>query len=112
VAFDEVIVPLVERFAPTWLIISAGFDGHRNDPLAGLRLTSADYADFARRLKSLVAPRHHVVVLEGGYDLQALTYSTGATLSALLDGAYRPEPASGGEMGRATITAAKQLWEL
>jgi acetoin utilization deacetylase AcuC-like enzyme len=53
-----------------------------------------------------------VVVLEGGYDLQALTYSTGATLSALLDGAYRPEPASGGEMGRATITAAKQLWEL
>ena len=105
-------MPIVERFAPTWLIISAGFDGHRNDPLAGLGLTSADYADFARRLQGLVAKRRVVVVLEGGYDLQALTYSTGATLSALLDGAYRPEPASGGDVGRATVTAAKQLWDL
>jgi acetoin utilization deacetylase AcuC-like enzyme len=110
--FDEVIIPLVERFAPTWLIISAGFDGHRNDPLAGLGLTSADYADFARRLQSLVTQRRLLVVLEGGYDLKALTYSTGATLSALLGGAYRPEPASGGDMGRATVTAAKQLWEI
>ncbi len=112
IAFDEVIMPLVERFAPTWLIISAGFDAHRNDPLAGLGLTSADYADFSRRLQTLVPKRQLLVVLEGGYDLQALAYSTGATLSALLDHAYRPEPASGGEMGRATITAAKQLWDL
>jgi len=112
VAFDEVIIPLVERFAPTWLLISAGFDAHRDDPLAGLGLTSADYADLARRVQSLVPPRRLVVVLEGGYDLQALTYSTGATLSALVGGAYRPETASGGEMGRATITAARQLWEV
>jgi acetoin utilization deacetylase AcuC-like enzyme len=80
--------------------------------LAGLGLTSADYADFARRLQSLVTQRRLLVVLEGGYDLKALTYSTGATLSALLGGAYRPEPASGGDMGRATVTAAKQLWEI
>ena len=46
-AFDEVVAPVVESFAADWLFISAGFDGHRDDPLAGLELTSADYADFA-----------------------------------------------------------------
>ncbi len=111
-AFDDVIVPLIERFAPTWLIISAGYDAHRADPLAGIGLTSADYADMARRLQALVPQRRLLVVLEGGYDLEALTYSTGATLSALVGGAYRPEPASTGEVGRATVTAARQLWEL
>ena len=111
-AFDEVIVPVIERFAPSWLIISAGYDGHRDDPLAGLGLTSADYADMAVRLQALVPARRLLVVLEGGYDLEALTYSTGATLSALLGESYRPETASGGDIGRGTITTAKQLWEL
>ncbi|MEO6572043.1 MAG: histone deacetylase, partial [Ilumatobacteraceae bacterium] len=111
-AFDEVVVPVVERFAPDWLIISAGFDGHRDDPLAGLRLTADDYADMARRLQSLVPARRLLVVLEGGYDLGALTHSTGATLSALVGGAYRPEGASTGEIGRPTVTAARQLWDL
>lgn len=111
-AFDQVVVPLIERFAPTWLIISAGFDAHRDDPLAGLRLTSADYADMALRLQALVPARRLLVVLEGGYNLEALTYSTGSTLSALVGQRYRPEPASGGEIGRGTISAARQLWEL
>ena len=109
-AFDEVIVPRVERFAPDWLIISAGFDAHRNDPLAGLALTAADYADLALRLQSLVLPQRLLVVLEGGYDLESLTYSVGSTLSALLGEGYRPEPASNGEIGIPTITAARQLW--
>ena len=111
-ALDDVVVPKIEQFAPDWLIISAGFDGHRDDPLAGLGLTAADYADAARRLQSLVAPQRLLVVLEGGYDLQALTYSVGATLSALLGHAYRPEPASSGEIGLPTVTAARQLWDL
>ena len=111
-AFDEVVTPIVERFAPDWLIISAGFDAHRADPLAGLQLTAADYADFARRLQALVPAQRLVVVLEGGYDPDALTHSVGATLSALVGGDYRPEPASTGEVGMPTVTAAKQLWEL
>ncbi len=110
-AFDQVIVPRLEQFAPDWLIVSAGFDGHRDDPLAGLRLTAADYADFARRLQPLVPARRVLVVLEGGYDLSALTYSVGATLSALVGESYRPESASTGEIGMPTITAARQLWE-
>jgi acetoin utilization deacetylase AcuC-like enzyme len=111
-AFDAVVMPVIERFAPDWLIISAGFDAHRNDPLAGLKLTSADFADLAGRLKSLVPARRVLVVLEGGYDLEALTYGVGATLSALLGAAFRPEPASTGEIGLPTVTAAQQLWGL
>jgi acetoin utilization deacetylase AcuC-like enzyme len=53
-----------------------------------------------------------LVVLEGGYDLEALTYGVGATLSALVGEAFRPEPASGGEIGLPTVVAARQLWEL
>jgi acetoin utilization deacetylase AcuC-like enzyme len=111
-AFDEVITPVVEVFAPDWLIISAGFDGHRDDPLAGLQLTAADYADLAVRAASLVPASRVIVVLEGGYSAQALTRSVGATLGALLGTGYRPEPASTGEVGLPTITAARQLWEL
>jgi len=111
-AVDEVIAPVVERFAPDWLFISAGFDGHRQDPLAGLELTSADYADLATRLQRLVPAGRTAVVLEGGYDLEALTYSTGATLAAMVDAPYRPEPASVGDIGLPTIVAAKQRWGL
>ena len=111
-AVDEVIAPVVERFDPTWLIISAGYDAHRNDPLAGLQLTSADYADLADRLRQLVAERRLVVALEGGYDYDALSMSTGATLSSLVGEQYRPEPASSGEIGVPVVTAARQLWDL
>ncbi len=50
-AFDEVIAPVVDRFAPTWLLISAGFDAHRADPLTDLGLSAGDFAalDVARR---------------------------------------------------------------
>ena len=47
-AFDEVIAPVVERFAPTWLLISAGFDAHRDDPLTELGLTAGDFPLLTR----------------------------------------------------------------
>ena len=111
-AVDEVIAPVVERFAPDWLFISAGFDAPRNDPLAGLELTSADYADLAIRLQQLAPTHRTVVVLEGGYDFEALSLSTGSTLSALIGESYRPEEASTGEVGVPTVTAARQHWNL
>ena len=111
-AIDEVIAPVIGRFAPDWLLISAGFDAHRNDPLAGLELTSADYADLGVRLQQLVPARRTVVVLEGGYDFEALSLSTGSTLSALIGEGYRPEPASTGDVGLPTIAAARQRWGL
>jgi acetoin utilization deacetylase AcuC-like enzyme len=110
-AFDEVIAPAISEFDPDWLIISAGYDGHRDDPLAGLQLTSADYADLAVRAGALVPEQRTLLVLEGGYSPRALTRSVGATLAALVGAAYRPEPASSGEIGRPTVVAARQLWE-
>ena len=111
-AFDEVIAPVIERFSPTWLIISAGYDAHRNDPLAAMQLTSADYADFALRLQQLVPAQRLIVALEGGYDFDALSLSTGATLSALSGESFRPEAVSCGEVGAPAVTAARQRWDL
>ncbi len=92
--------PLAESWAPTWLLISAGFDAHRRDPLTGLSLSAGDYADMTRELVALVPSGRCIAFLEGGYDLEALTHSAGATLSALVGGEYRPEaPTSGGPGG-------------
>src|SRR5438874_5130582 len=52
-AIDEVVVPIAEDFDPTWLLISAGFDAHRRDPLTDLGLTSGDYGLITQRLVPL-----------------------------------------------------------
>jgi len=106
-AVDDVVAPVVERFAPTWVLVSAGFDAHREDPLADLRLTAGDFADLASRVRRFApGPGRLVVVLEGGYNLDALRRSVGATLAAILDASYRPEPASSGGPGAGAVEAA------
>ena len=84
-AFDRVVVPAVEEFQPDWLLVSAGFDAHRDDPLASLALVEGDFAALAGRLTGLVAPRRTAFVLEGGYHLGALGRSVLATLAKLVD---------------------------
>ena len=106
-ALDEAIIPVVERFAPDWLLISAGYDGHRADPLCGLCYSSSDYGDLVRRLMPL-APRT-VAVLEGGYDLEATRASSYAVAGALLGLDLRPEPASGAGPGMEIVRAAARL---
>jgi acetoin utilization deacetylase AcuC-like enzyme len=86
-AFVTVVMPVVERFAPDLLFISAGFDAHRNDPLADIRLGSEDYAWITERLAALAdahAGGRLVSTLEGGYDLAALAASVSAHVSALI----------------------------
>ena len=106
-ALDEAVIPVVERFAPDWLLISAGYDGHRADPLTGLCYSSSDYGDFVRRLMPL-APRT-VAVLEGGYDLEATRASSYAVAGALLGLDLRPEPASSAGPGMEVVRAAARL---
>ena len=66
------------------MLISAGFDAHRADPLADLAWTAGDYAALARRVAELApAPGRTIAFLEGGYDLAALRASAGATASVL-----------------------------
>jgi acetoin utilization deacetylase AcuC-like enzyme len=100
-----VVAPLAEEVAPTWLIISAGFDAHRADPLTGLGLSSGDYYDMTERLLGLVPPGRRLVFLEGGYDLRALADSTAAALGAMAGEQLRPEPATSGGPGREVVAA-------
>jgi len=99
-ALDTVVAPLVERWQPTWLLVSAGFDGHRRDPITGLALSAGDFADLTTALDGYVAPGRQIVFLEGGYDLQGLADSAGAAVASMCDVSYRPEaPTSGGPGG-------------
>ena len=72
-AFDEIVAPVAERFSPTWVIVSAGFDAHRDDPLTDMGLAAGDYGPLTGRVLSLVPAGCRLVMLEGGYDLDALT---------------------------------------
>jgi acetoin utilization deacetylase AcuC-like enzyme len=99
-ALDEVAAPVIASFGPTWVLISAGFDAHRADPLADLALSSGDFADLARTVSGYAPrPGRVVVHLEGGYDLGALRSSVAATLGALThapESADSERPTSGG----------------
>ena len=71
-AVDTLIAPLAARFAPDWVLLSAGFDAHRADPLTGLGLSAGDFAPLTARLAGLVPAGRVVAFLEGGYDLEAV----------------------------------------
>jgi acetoin utilization deacetylase AcuC-like enzyme len=108
-ALDKVVSPAVDRFAPTWVLASAGYDAHRADPMAGLELTSGDFADIAKRVKAFApATGRLAFILEGGYDLDALRLSVGASLGAALDVEFRPEHASSGGPGDDAVDAARR----
>jgi acetoin utilization deacetylase AcuC-like enzyme len=82
----RIVLPCVDAFAPELLIISAGFDAHAADPLAGMNLTTEDFAWVTEKLCDL-ADRHCagrvVSALEGGYDLEALGASAAAHVKVL-----------------------------
>ena len=86
-AWERSILPALDAFAPDLLLVSAGFDAHRADPLAGLELEEEDYSWVTERLVEMAA-RHCggrlVSVLEGGYDLKALAGSAAAHVGALM----------------------------
>jgi acetoin utilization deacetylase AcuC-like enzyme len=86
-AFDNLILPQLQKFAPELLIISAGFDAHRRDPLASLNLDAADFGWVTRKLMDVAdtsAGGRIVSVLEGGYDLQGLQESVAEHVTALM----------------------------
>jgi len=88
-AFETAILPRLREFRPDILIISAGFDAHTRDPLANLNLVEADYAWVTRKLMEIAdasAQGRIVSMLEGGYDLQGLSRSVAAHVTALMHG--------------------------
>ena len=104
-AMETAVAPLVESFAPTWVLVSAGFDGHRADPLADLDLSAGDFADLARTVRGFApSDGRTVLFLEGGYDLDALRLSVGASAAAVLGERFRPEGATAGGPGLEVLT--------
>ena len=84
--FQDIIVPAVEKFQPQWILVSAGFDPHRRDPLGGMNVTEEGFGAMARILLSLAkrfADARIAFLLEGGYDLAGLRDSVAAVLAAL-----------------------------
>ena len=93
---QHVIVPVARDYGPGLVAISAGYDAHRDDPLAQCRLDEAAYADMAATMRDLAAgfDAPVLVCLEGGYDLDALAASVVATIAALA-GSHSPRSAPG-----------------
>jgi len=117
-AFEQVVEPIVDQFAPQAVLVSAGFDPHADEPLASLRLSEDGFAAMALRLLTLAQRRAEgrlALVLEGGYDRPATNRSVAAVLAALIS-EQAPAVGPAGEAGRAAIDHAREVqgryWQL
>jgi acetoin utilization deacetylase AcuC-like enzyme len=85
-AFEDVLVPITERYRPQLILVSAGYDAHWDDPLAGMQLSIAGYAEMVRQLIELAeawCQGRLVIMLEGGYHLDVLAHSVLTTFRLL-----------------------------
>ena len=100
--FRDVVIPAVERFEPEWILVSAGFDPHRQDPLAGMNVTEDGFSQMARamlQMANVYCAGKIAFLLEGGYDLSALKSSVAGVLEMLQQSGGEKFPSShiGGE---------------
>ena len=92
---EHVVAPVAREYGPDLILISAGYDAHRDDPLGGLALETASFGALSARMRALGDELGAPVgaVLEGGYDLRALATSVAETMSALANAATPPDVA-------------------
>lgn len=117
--FRTVVEPIARQYEPQFVIVSAGFDVHRLDPLGGMLVTEQGVAAMTRTLIE-VAGAHAggrcAVVLEGGYSLTALQQCAQAVIDELRGEGSRPEIATGQSRADALIAAARNThapyWEI
>jgi acetoin utilization deacetylase AcuC-like enzyme len=94
-AFERVVLPILQQWAPDLVLVSAGFDAHARDPLANMLLEDHDYRWMAARLREVAkaSARGRVgLFLEGGYDLGALERSVEASVLGLVTPSPRKHP--------------------
>jgi len=87
-AFEEILIPIAERFQPEFVLISAGFDPHRDDPLADMALTEEGFARLTRIVRDIAAhfaKGRLISLLEGGYNLTALGNSAAIHVQELVE---------------------------
>jgi acetoin utilization deacetylase AcuC-like enzyme len=86
--FGEILRPALDEFRPEGILVSAGFDAHQDDPLAGMQVSEGGYAALTRMVRA-IADEHCggriVSLLEGGYGLKGLAASVEAHLETLLE---------------------------
>ena len=117
-ALDRVFLPIARQFRPDLVIVSAGFDAHRDDPLGGQAVTEEGFAALCARAVALAdeyAGGRLILLLEGGYDLGGLARSV-AACAQVLTGAtapepHRPRPAAEAAIRR-TLDAHASFWEI
>ncbi|MFN2424932.1 MAG: histone deacetylase [Candidatus Binatia bacterium] len=114
-AFRDVILPIATRFAPDFVLVSAGFDAHRRDPLASMSLSTAAFAAMTDAMVSIAdesASGRLLLLLEGGYDLDALADSVTASVTQLREpGRFDSGQAEMTAWGRVSREALAPYWE-
>jgi acetoin utilization deacetylase AcuC-like enzyme len=117
-AFHRIIEPVGREFAPQFVLVSAGFDAHRRDPLSQMRVSDEGYAAMTRSVLALArdhAAGRCAMVLEGGYDLDALTHAVSRVIDEMGgDNLETPRPqGAGAEAVLDTVTRVhRRFWKL
>ena len=107
---QHVVAPIARAFRPGLIAISAGYDAHRDDPLADCQVETEGYADMAATMREAAAELDAplLVCLEGGYDRTALAASALATIEAL--GSERQAPAAPADPAQPYVERQRQHW--
>jgi acetoin utilization deacetylase AcuC-like enzyme len=116
-AFETILKPMARQFRPELVLVSAGFDAHRDDPLGGMEVTEAGFAALCSVVRGIAdefSQGRVVLVLEGGYDLHALAGSVHDCIEVLC-GAEAPKIAAvssraGREAIERTVSVMKPFW--
>lgn len=120
---DELILPLLDRYAPQMILVSYGFDAHWRDPLGNLRLSASAYGELVAGLAAWAdrnCAGRIALFLEGGYDLEAARACSLAVTAALLglpastspEAAADRSPHPEGMAWQGMVQRAKELWRL
>jgi acetoin utilization deacetylase AcuC-like enzyme len=111
---EHVCAPVARQFGPDLILISAGYDAHRHDPLGGLALDTSSFGVLARQVRALGDELGAPVgaVLEGGYDLQALAASVAATMEALAGDGEPPAAPGRHPLAERALAVHGRYWDL
>ena len=93
--YEQIVIPAVKRFNPQFVLVSAGFDAHWADNISAMQVSIAGFAEMVKLIKGLadeICGERLVLLLEGGYNLEALSAAVQATFKVLLGEVNIPDP--------------------
>jgi acetoin utilization deacetylase AcuC-like enzyme len=111
--YGELLLPVIRRFKPELVLVAAGFDGHREDPIGRSRMTSRGYGNLTRMLLNMLPEASNpplLLSLEGGYNPRVMTESVREVLAALVDSKPKaPPPEVFGPEAEALVTRIREI---